>query len=167
MAIICETQRLILRELNEDDAEFIYELMNSEGWLEFIGDRDIKSLKVAKNYISEKFIPSYQDKDFGFWAVIEKSSSKAMGICGFVKREVLEHVDIGFGFLGEFMGQGYAYEASMAALGYGKTVLGLDPIIAITSEKNIRSQKLLEKLGMKMTSKKRIKEEWGESWVFE
>jgi len=164
---ICESERLLIRELTTADSDFIFKLMNSEGWIEFIGDRGINTVVDATTYITEKFIPSYQEHKYGFWAVIEKSSQQAIGICGFVKRAELEHVDIGFGFLKEFMGKGYAYEASITTLGYGKTVLGLDPIIAITSAENLRSQKLLEKLGMRLTDKKFIKEEWGESWVYE
>jgi len=165
--VVCETQRLIIRELTKCDAEFIYRLMNSAGWLKHIGDRNIDSIETAATYIEESFRKAYQDNNFGFWAVIDKITNQALGINGLIKRNELEHVDIGFAFLPEFMGHGFAYESSVAILAYGKLVLDIDPIIAITSKNNHSSQKLLTKLGMQNTRIEFIKEEWGESMVFE
>ncbi len=148
MKKVLETERLIWREYVENDAAFMLELLNSPGWIEFIGDRNVRTEAEAKNYIFERMVPYYEKNGYGFLMVTLKDAVETpVGICGFIKREGLEHVDFGFGFLPQFMGKGYAFEISEQLLAYSKTILKLETLLAITTLNNIRSIKLLEKLG--------------------
>ena len=146
---LLETERLVLREIITDDAEFMYQLMNDASWLRFIGDRNIKSIEVAEKYIANKLMPSYEKFGFGFYLTSLKENDAPIGVCGLIKRPSLEHVDVGFAFMPEFRNKGYGYESSVAILDYAKDELGIDYIVAITDLDNIASIKLLEKLGLK------------------
>ncbi len=97
--IVCETERLRLRELTADDAAFVMELVNEPAWLRFIGDRNVHSLDDARGYIAKGPIVSYGRNGFGLWAVELSASGEAIGMCGLVRRQALEHVDLGFAFL--------------------------------------------------------------------
>jgi len=143
-----ETVRLRLREFTPDDAPIIFELLNSSGWLKYIGTRNINSVSDAQGYISEKLMPSYEKYGFGFYLMETKKDSLPVGMCGLVKRESLDDVDIGFALLPEFEGKGYAYEAASATLAYAKDILKLKRIAAITVPYNTPSIKLLEKIGL-------------------
>ncbi len=143
------TERLVLREFRLSDADFIFRLMNSPLYIKYIGDRNIHSFADAKNYLNDKIIASYHQHGYGLYAVLLKDTEQVIGMSGLVRRENLPHADIGFGFLSEFMGHGYAYEASKAVMDYAQQALNLSPILAITVEDNKRSIKLLEKLGLK------------------
>jgi len=147
--ISLETERLQLRYYTAADAPFIYELMNSEGWLNYIGDRDIKSIADAETYIKEKYLPSYELNGHGAYIVILKETGIAVGSCGLYKRENLEHPDIGFAFLTEYLGKGYGFEASQGVMKHAKEELGIRTFLGITLPTNIPSIKLLEKLGLK------------------
>jgi RimJ/RimL family protein N-acetyltransferase len=91
----------------------------------------------------------YSRLGFGLYLVELKEPAFPIGMCGLIKRETLEDVDIGFAFLPPYWGKGYAYEAAAAVMAYGEKVLGLNRIVAITSLDNDRSAKLLEKLGLR------------------
>ncbi len=149
MKQIIETERLLLREMNEEDAPFMFDLLNSPGWLEFIGDRKINTLDDARNHINQKYISMYEKFGFGLWLVENKEDGISIGTCGLIKRPQLDDVDIGFAFMQEFTGMGYAYEAASATMKYGKERLNIDKIVAITVIENKRSIKLLNKLGLK------------------
>jgi [ribosomal protein S5]-alanine N-acetyltransferase len=146
--VIIETERLTLTQLTEQDAPFMYDLLTMPSWLKYIGDRGIKHLEDAKQYIVHKIMPSYQEFGFGFYKVTLKSTNESIGICGIVKRPTLEHIDIGFGFLEAFGKQGYAYEAASATMKYAQEDLKLSPIVAITVPYNTNSIRLLEKIGL-------------------
>lgn len=149
--IILETERLTLREITTEDAEFIYNLLNDPDFLRYIGDRKIKNLDDAKEYISKKMIPNYETFGFGFYLTELRENGTPTGVCGLVKRPFLEHVDVGFAFLPEYRGNGYAFESASAILKYAKNNLGINYIVAITDPDNFRSIKLLEKLGLKFS----------------
>jgi RimJ/RimL family protein N-acetyltransferase len=144
---ILETERLTLREFIKDDATFIMNLLNSPGWLKYIGTRNINSVDDARGYISEKLMPSYGKNGFGFYLMETKSDNIPVGMCGLIKRDGLDDVDIGFALLPEYEGNGYAYEAASATLKYAKNTLKLNRIAAITVPYNLSSIKLLEKIG--------------------
>ena len=146
---IAETQRLIVREATESDASFIKTLLNSPNWLEFIGDRNIKTEEDAKNYINNALVNSYKTNGYGLFLVALKQNNKLIGMSGFVKRDYLSHPDIGFAMLPEYEGKGYSYEAANAVMDYGQNVLKASKIYAITDEGNIKSQNLLKKIGLK------------------
>lgn len=142
------TERLALREFTPDDADFIYRLLNSPGWLKYIGTRNIDSLDDARAYIANKLSPSYKQNGFGFYIAELKDTSSAVGMCGLAKREALDDVDLGFALLPEFEGKGYAYEASVEVIKFAKESIGLNKLAALTVHYNVPSIKLLEKLGM-------------------
>ncbi|HLZ67595.1 MAG TPA: GNAT family N-acetyltransferase [Aliidongia sp.] len=144
-----ETDRLILRELTIEDAPFILELVNDPDWLRFIGDKGVRTLVDARVYILAGPIAMYQRLGFGLWLVQLKTDGLPIGICGLIKRDTLEYVDIGFAFLPAHRGRGYAYEAAMACLEYGRSTLGLDRIVATTALDNDASGRLLERIGLR------------------
>ena len=147
--ITLETERLILREFTFGDAEFIISLLNSPGWLQFIGDRNVKTIDDAKNYLLNGPMKSYSENGFGLSMVETKNGHTPIGMCGLIKRVTLEDIDIGFAFLPEFAGKGYAYEIASAMMAHAKNVLGINKIVAITVEDNEHSIKLLNKIGLK------------------
>uniref|UniRef100_UPI0032179531 GNAT family N-acetyltransferase n=1 Tax=uncultured Draconibacterium sp. TaxID=1573823 RepID=UPI0032179531 len=144
-----ETERLYIRPCIEDDAEFIYKLLNCESWLKYIGDRNVKSIEEAQLYIKVKMYPQLKRLGFGNYTVIRKSDNTKMGTCGLHDREGLEAIDIGFAFLPEFEGQGYAFESAEKIKRAGFDLFLLTEICAITLPRNHSSQKLLEKIGMR------------------
>lgn len=144
---ILETERIILQQLSTHDAPFILELVNTPSWLKFIGDRGIRTITDAENYILNGPMKSYEKFDFGLYLVKLKNENTPIGMCGLIKRDTLKDVDIGFAFLPGYEGKGYAFESAEATLKYGKTNLGLNRIVAITVSYNQRSIELLKKLG--------------------
>jgi RimJ/RimL family protein N-acetyltransferase len=144
---VLETERLILRRLTVEDSEFILELLNDPSWLRFIGDRGVRTLDEARDYILQTLIAMYERLGFGLYLTELKDEGIPIGICGLIKRDSLEDVDIGFAFLPKFRGKGYAYESALAVMAYGKENFGLNRLVAITSPDNYVSARLLEKLG--------------------
>ena len=144
---VLETDRLILRRLSVEDDEFILNLVNDPLWLRFIGDRGVRTLDDAHDYILKGPVAMYERVGFGLYLVERKSDGVPTGICGLIKRDALDDVDLGFAFLPEYRAQGYAYESAAAVLAYGQSVFGFKRIVAITSPDNERSIQLLEKLG--------------------
>jgi len=146
---IFETERLELVEFTVTDADFILRLLNTPGWLENIGSRGVNTVTDAEKYLANVLIPSYTINGFGFWLMKLKDSGVPIGMCGFAKREGLDDPDVGFALLPEYEGKGYALEAAKACMEYAAAEMKIDVIKAITSKNNIRSQKLLEKIGLK------------------
>jgi len=145
---ILETERLILRLQTTDDASFILELLNDPSWLQFIGDRGVRTIEDAKAYILNGTVRMYEQYGFCLFLVERKEDHVPIGICGLVKRDSLEDVDIGFAFLPKYWAKGYAYEAASAVMAYGKDKLGLNRIVGITTQENHASAKLLKKIGL-------------------
>ena len=147
MAIL-ETERLVLRELDSEcDAAFVNELLNSPKFLKYIGDRNVRSVAEAADFIENKYAPSYREHGYGLYAVDLKTNGMPIGICGFVRRDTLPGPDIGFAFLPEHEGKGFGVESAQATMKYGRETLGFDEVWAITSVDNDASGRLLEKLG--------------------
>jgi len=144
-----ETERLTMRPMSVEDVEFILELYNSPKFIEFIGDRNIKTTEDAANYITQKFLPQYERLGFGNYLIIRKTDNKKIGSVGIFEREGLDVHDIGFSFLPEFEGNGYGFESASKLLSTAVEEFSLKKISAITSKENISSQKLIEKLGLK------------------
>jgi RimJ/RimL family protein N-acetyltransferase len=155
---IIETERLYLRELNFDDIPFILSLLNSPGWLRYIGDRGVKNEDQAKEYLLKGPMKSYGENGFGLYLVEEKISGWSIGLCGLLKRDNLQYPDLGFAFLPDFMGKGFAMEASKGVLDLAKSDLGLVTILAIVLPDNKSSIKLLEKLGFQYMKTVQVKE---------
>jgi RimJ/RimL family protein N-acetyltransferase len=152
MKYILETERLRLREFTLNDYDFIIELLNSPGWLQFIGDRNVRNREQAQHYLENGPFKSYEVNGYGLYMVEKKeekpATATAVGMCGILNRDTLDCPDIGFALLPDFSGMGYALEIAKATLEYAKEKLGLTKIAAITLPGNVRSIHLLEKLGL-------------------
>ena len=146
--IIAETDRLQIKPLTITDAPFILVLTNSPGWLEFIGDRGIRNSTDAENYITKGPAASYVKYGHGLYMVVLKETGSSIGICGLLQRDTLADKDIGFSFLPEYTGKGYALEAAAAIVQDARERLGIQRIAAITLPANTRSIQLLTKLGL-------------------
>lgn len=156
---VLETERLVLRRLSGGDAAFMLRLLNEPSWLRFIGDRGVRTLEDARRYILEGPVDMYERLGFGLYATtLKEDDSAPIGICGLVKRDGLEDVDIGFALLPGFWGKGYAYEAASGVMAYAKSVVGLTRIVAITSVDNESSARLLEKIGLRFEKMVRLTE---------
>ena len=147
--IVLETERLVLRWFEIKDAPFILELVNDPAWIQFIGDKGIRNLEDAQKYILNGPVDMYNKVGFGLYLVEQKEDLTPLGMCGLIKRDSLEDVDIGFAFLEKFRSKGYGYESASAVIEYGVQQLGLKRIVAITTIDNINSGKLLEKVGLR------------------
>jgi [ribosomal protein S5]-alanine N-acetyltransferase len=145
---ILETERLVLRELTPADAPFILELLNEPAYHRYIGDKGVRDLAGAEKYLREGPMASYARNGFGLWLVSLKDGTP-IGMCGPIRRDTLEHPDLGFALLARFAGQGYAHEAASAVLAHARSVLKLGAILAITAPENPPSIKLLGKLGFR------------------
>lgn len=149
MNSVVETERVILRKFTRADAKFIVTLVNTPGWLQFIGDRNIKTEAHAIAYLENGPLKSYEVPGFGLSMVELKQDNIPIGMCGLLKREHLDHPDIGFAFLPEYSGKGYALEIVKATLMFAKKQLNIHQVLAIVMPSNTQSIKLLEKAGMK------------------
>jgi ribosomal-protein-alanine N-acetyltransferase len=150
MPAILETKRLRLRTFTMADAPFVLQLLNTPSWLQYIGDRGIKTLEQAQSYLANGPIMSYNTYGFGLYLVELKEPGMAIGMCGLLKRDYLEHMDIGYALLPAYEGHGYALEIATATMHYAFTKLHLMHLAAITDTGNERSVKLLKKLGFKL-----------------
>jgi len=148
MAFTLETERLQLREFTLNDAAYMLRQLNEPSFIKNIADRGVRTLQQAEAYLQNGAMASYQNSGFGFWAVIEKSSGQIIGMCGLVKRDNLPHPDLGYSFLPEYFGQGFAFEATHASLLAAKKQFQLQKLLAIVNVENTASRKLLEKLGL-------------------
>lgn len=145
--MIAKTERLILREMNSAlDAEFVFAILNSPKFLHYIGDRGVRSVEQAADFIKDRYCRAYTDNGYGLWAVTLHDDTH-VGMCGFVRRPHLDSPDLGFAFLPEHERKGYGFESAAASLAYGKETLRFNLVRAITSKDNDASGKLLTKLG--------------------
>ena len=142
---VFETPRLFLRQLTVDDAEFILTLLNEPSFLRYIGDKKVRNVEDARQYILNGPAASYERNGFGLYAVELKESHTPIGICGLLKREELPDPDIGFALLPDYWNKGFAFEAASAVLEDARQKL--DRILAITTPHNDASIALLDRLG--------------------
>lgn len=146
---ILETERLILRLASDDDAEFVLELLNDPSFVRNIGDKGVRTVADAREYISSRLVDSYERHGFGLYVVELKATGDPAGICGLVKRESLEDPDVGFAFLPRFWSRGYAFESAAAVMAYAREVLGLGRVVGVVNPDNDGSIRVLEKLGLR------------------
>jgi RimJ/RimL family protein N-acetyltransferase len=147
--LVLETERLVLRPFTTDDAPFILTLLNEPSFLRYIGDKKVRTLEDARQYLLNGPIASYERNGFGLCLVELKDSQTAIGMCGLLKREELPDPDIGFAFLPDFWNKGFAFEAAAAVMNDARARLKLNRILAIVNPDNYASIKLLERLGLK------------------
>jgi len=145
-----ETERLTLRPTSTDDAQMLIDLFNAPKWIQFIGERNVKTIAEAKAYIEAKMLPQLERLGYANYTLIRKSDHTKLGSCGLYDREGLEGIDIGYALLPEFEKQGYAFEAASKMKDLAINEFGIAEINAITSKQNFASQKLLEKLDFKL-----------------
>jgi ribosomal-protein-alanine N-acetyltransferase len=148
MTPVLRTERLELRELVPEDDEFILRLLNEDGFLRFIGDKGVRTLADARDYLSKGPIDSYRRYGFGLYLTSLRGGAP-IGICGLVKRDSLPDVDVGFAFLEQYWSKGYAAESAAAVLAWGREHLRLSRIIAITAPDNAGSIAVLRKIGLR------------------
>jgi len=146
---IFDTERLSVRALAESDAGFMLALLNDPSWLRMIGDRGVRTEQQARAYIRDGAMACYAQLGYGFYLVQHRQDGAPIGICGLALREYLDAPDIGFAFLPQYRGQGYAYEAAAATLSHAREVLRMKRVLATTRPYNDSSAKLLLKLGLK------------------
>jgi ribosomal-protein-alanine N-acetyltransferase len=150
---VCETPRLRVRRLDADDAAFILQLLNEPSFLENIGDKGVRTLDDARAYIANGPVASYEKYGFGLFHVALRDSTQrlgaAVGMCGLLKRDWLDDVDVGYAFLPAFWGQGYAYESSVGVIEWARRSLGVTRVVGLTKHDNQGSIRVLEKLGLR------------------
>ncbi|GJA53030.1 N-acetyltransferase [Aeromonas caviae] len=150
------SERLELRELTVVDAPFILELLNDGDFHRYIGDRGVRTLADAENYIQQGPAVSYARHGHGLYLVVRREDGARLGICGLIKRDTLPCEDIGYAFLPAWRGQGYAIEAARAAMADGRERLGIERVVAIVTPGNERSVRLLAKLGLSQGKRVRL-----------
>ncbi len=142
------TERLLLRELNYEDAGFILRLLNDDSFKRFIGDKSVRTLADACGYLQQGPLASYARHGFGLYLASLREGAEPIGICGLVKRETLADVDVGYAFLPEYWSRGYATESAAAVLEFARERLGLGRVVAITAPDNEASIAVLLRIGM-------------------
>ncbi|MEN8143774.1 MAG: GNAT family N-acetyltransferase [Gemmatimonadota bacterium] len=157
--IVLETERLILSRLSLEDAEFILRLLNEPSFLENIGDKGVRTSEDAREYLLSEPIASYERFGFGLFLTAERETGTPVGMCGLLKRDSLDDPDIGFAFIPECWGKGFATESAGAVLAYGQSTLDLARIVAIVSPSNHPSIRVLEKIGLRYEKRVRLAED--------
>lgn len=147
--VVLRTERLLLRHMTLDDAAFMLGLLNEPSYLRFIGDRNVRTLEAARDYILAGPVDMVRRLGFGFYMVELIETGVPVGVCGIAKRDFLDDVDIGYAFPPQYWGKGYAYEAASAVLAHAKHDIGLKRIVATVRPENAASIRLLEKLGLR------------------
>jgi [ribosomal protein S5]-alanine N-acetyltransferase len=144
-----DTERLLLRELCEDDAPFMLELLNDPGWLRYIGDRGVRDVDGARDYLLNGPLKMYRERGFGLYCVTLKESGTPVGVCGLIKRDTLDDIDIGFALLTRHEGRGFGTESATAVMRHARYTLGMARVVAITAIDNHASMRLLQKIGLR------------------
>ena len=146
MTTILETERLLLRKVAPADAAFVHALLTDPEYLANIGPRGVTTVEDAARAIHERFAAAYARQGFGMYVVEGKAEGVPLGMCGLVRREGLDHVDLGFAFLPAARGQSYAREAGRGVLDWA-AARGLAPVVGIVRPENAASIAVLEHLG--------------------
>jgi ribosomal-protein-alanine N-acetyltransferase len=162
---VIQTERLVLRQLELSDADFILELLNEAAFQRFIGDKGVRTLSDACEYLRKGPIDSYERHGFGLYAVCLRDGTP-IGICGLVRRDGLTDADVGFAFLSRHCSKGYAVESAAAVLAHASGVLRLRRVVAITAPENAGSIAVLEKIGLKFERTIRLAEHSPELKLF-
>jgi RimJ/RimL family protein N-acetyltransferase len=144
---IIETERLKLVKVSLDDAPFIVKLLNEPSFLEYIGDKGVRTVEDAVKYIKKEFLGSYEQRGYGLMLVKLRDEDVPIGICGIKKRNSLDLPEVGYAFLSEYQSMGYATESARAAIDYARKEHGLRRIAALTAPENAASIRVLKKTG--------------------
>jgi RimJ/RimL family protein N-acetyltransferase len=147
--MVLETERLVLRRIEKSDAPLVLELLNDPDFIRFVADRELRTEGDAENYIAAKMLPSFEKFGFGFYVAELKEAGTPVGMCGLIKRDTLEDVDVGFCIRRKFWGRGYATEVATGVVEHGRTQFGLPRVVGIVSPGNANSISVLKKLGLR------------------
>jgi RimJ/RimL family protein N-acetyltransferase len=164
--MLLETDRLRLRRLSAEDAEFILRLLNEPSFIQNIGDRCVRTIEDARAYILKGPIASYEKFGFGLLLVELKDSGAQIGICGLLKRDIFEDIDIGYALLPEFWSRGYAFESASAVMTYAWEKLGSRRVLAVVNADNQSSIRLLGKMGFQYEKMVRLADDAPEIKLF-
>ncbi len=151
------TARLRLRRFTFDDAPFFVALLNDPDWIRFIGDKGVRNEADARAYMAKAYLSQYEKLGFGLYLVERIEDGVPIGMCGLIKRDGLDDVDIGFAFLREYRGSGYAFEAAQAAIVNGRDQWKVRRVVGIATPDNTDSIALLKKLGMQFERETKLK----------
>jgi len=154
-----ETKRLLIRHMHADDAAFILGLLNEPAFLKNIGDKQVRTIEDALNYIQTAGFDNYAKHGFGMFMVELLDSGVHVGICGLLQREVFDFPDVGFALSEAFWGKGYATEAASAVKDWAQLELGVEMVLGIVAQDNLASRRLLEKLGLSFEKLIRMSED--------
>lgn len=146
---LLDTPRLTLRRFRLSDAPFILQLLNTEGWLRFIGDRGVRNDDDARAYLRRAALSLYARHAFGPWHITRRDTGEPIGLCGLLQRADLPDADLGFAFLPQHTGLGFAGEAVDGTLQHARHTLGLRRVAAIAQDDNARSLALLARKGFR------------------
>lgn len=155
-ALPIETPRLTLQRFTLDDAPFIHALTNDADFVRFIGDKGVRTLDDAREYLRTGPLASYARFGFGLYRVSLRRDGEPIGMCGLLKRDFLDCPDIGFAYLPRYRAQGYAHEAAAAVVAHARQHLGVTRLAGIAKPDNLHSIRLLTKLGLKLECKVRM-----------
>jgi [ribosomal protein S5]-alanine N-acetyltransferase len=164
--IVATTPRLTLRRFTPDDAPFALALLNEPSFHANIGDKGVRTLDDARAYLESGPIASYATHGFGSYLVTRTSDGEALGMCGLLKRDVLDDFDIGYAFLPAHWSRGYALEAAEAVIAEGRETFGLTRVAGIVSPSNAASIRVLEKLGLRYERMVRVRPDADEVMLF-
>jgi len=153
---ILVTDRLLLRQLELGDADFMLSLLNEPAFHRYIGDRGVRTCDDARAYLRDGAIDSYARHGHGLYLVALRECGTPIGICGLVRRAGLDVPDLGFALLSQWWAQGFAHEAASAVLHYAQHTLRHDVVAAIVSPNNVASMRLLERLGFRFERSLRL-----------
>jgi RimJ/RimL family protein N-acetyltransferase len=162
---ILDTARLRLRTLALDDAAFYLKVMNTPLFYQWIGDRNIRTEAQAREALAVGPLTMQSMRGFSIYLVERLSDGAAIGMCGLIKRETLEDIDLGYAYLPEFAGHGYATEAATGVLAHARA-LGLKRVVAITTPGNDASDAVLRRVGMRFEKRVRLTAEAAEAQLF-
>ena len=154
--MILETERLSLREFTTDDAEFILVLLNDPAFIANVADKGVRTVEAAREYLKSGPIASYGKNGFGLWRVALRGDDRAIGMCGLIRRDELDDVDIGYALLPDYRVKGYAFEVASAVKELARSRFHLRRLVAIVKHENERSVRVLEKLGMHYEKRVRL-----------
>ena len=144
-----DTERLELHPFTEADADFVLRLLNEPSFLRYIGDRGVHDLESARRYIADGPVAGYARHGHGLLRVVRRADCASIGMCGVLRRDALPDPDIGFSFFPDYWSQGYAQESARAVMDHARQSLDIGRILAITTQDNGPSMRLLGKLGFR------------------
>jgi len=150
MARILATPRLAIDRFALEDAAFILKLLSEPAFIEHIGDKGVRSLEDARRYLTDGPLASYAQHGFGLWRVALLGNGLPIGMVGIHKREALKDVDLGYAFLADHWGRGFAHEAAEAVMNHATEQLRIDRVVAIVTKSNEASIRVLHKIGFQL-----------------